>query len=88
METQPTHFDVAIQKQTLLCNTGTSMSKPQKVDHGVQHMYTCWPKDMADQTSLVKWIKRTERNDAYLHSVLSAGQKAETMILENVCLDQ
>lgn len=83
---QPSHKDLAIQKQTLVCSVGTSMDKVQRIDHGVQHTYTCWPKDMSDQSTLVKWIKRTERNDAYLQTTLSAGQRAETLVLENVNL--
>lgn len=78
--------DVAIQKQTRLCSIGTSMPRAQRVDQGFQHSYTCWPKEMTDQTSLVKWIKRTERNDAYLNAVISAGQRAETALIENVTL--
>lgn len=84
------HQDLGIQKQTLLCSTGTTVTKPQRVDQGVQHSFTCWPKDLYidDQSAFFKWIKRTERNDAYLQTVLSAGQRAEALLLENVCLER
>jgi len=85
MEQTP-HKDLAIQKHRVLCSVGTSMDKAQRVDHGIQHNYTCWPKDMSDQGTLVKWIKRTEKNDAYLQTTLCAGQRAEAVILENVSL--
>ena len=80
-----TSRDAGVEKAILFCSTGTAMFKPQTEDKGTQHSYTCWPKEMDhnDITSVHKWVKRTEKNDAYLQTVMMLSKKVEVMLKEN-----
>lgn len=66
------------------CCTGTATPKVHVQDGDMQHAYTCWPKDLdpTDQSAILKWIRRTERNDVYLQTVLRMARRTEEILME------
>jgi hypothetical protein len=85
MTVSGTSRHVGVEKIILFCSTGTGMFKPATEDTGTQHSYTCWPKeiDHTDVASVHKWVKRTEKNDAYLQTVMMLSKRVEVMLKEN-----
>ncbi|XP_037801977.1 dynein intermediate chain 3, ciliary-like [Penaeus monodon] len=56
---------------------------------GVNHTEGGWPRDMSttDKDQKVRYRKKVEKDDVYIHSVLQLGQKVEHCIRQNNAID-
>jgi hypothetical protein len=78
---------VGVQRAVCLREAATTTGERETKENGCEHSYTCWPDnspfDESDAEAVLKWIRRTERSDAYLHGLNIVCKRLEAILKSN-----
>ncbi|XP_042887231.1 dynein axonemal intermediate chain 2-like [Penaeus japonicus] len=81
--------DSAIQESPSMSQNEVNTETIDFANAGVNHTEGGWPRDMSmtDKDQKVRYRKKVEKDDVYIHSVLQLGQKVEHCIRQNNAID-